>query len=247
MIIQGNITKDSGIYCIENVINHKRYIGRGTKLIERKRHYLSYLPRNLLKQRYLQNAYNKYGKYCFVFYPIGYYDRSQLMKMEQYWMDFYDTLNRKHGYNIRMAEEYLPLTEEHKRHIGEANTGKVRSPEVRLRDRLVKLGTKHTQAWKEKARKIMLGNNYALGKKHTAEQNSEKSKRQLGKSIKSKAVKQFDINGNLIRIFKSAKEAAGDVNKTNIYSGRVCISGAIKGIKNKTAYGFKWAYVMDGK
>ena len=56
-------------------------------------------------------------------------------------------------------------------------------------------------------------------------------------SYRYKAIKQFNLNGDFIKEFKSIKDAARELN--GLDSGIVQV---LKGNK-KTAYGFKWIYV----
>lgn len=66
-----------------------------------------------------------------------------------------------------------------------------------------------------------------------------KGKRQGKDNVCSLKVKQLDLNGNVIRVFDSIREAGrflGDVRK-NAHIADVC-----KG-KRKVAWGYKWEYV----
>jgi hypothetical protein len=60
--------------------------------------------------------------------------------------------------------------------------------------------------------------------------------KRYGKHPTSRAIAQFDVSGNLIRVWESTSEAA-DVLKLN----RTNISKSITGAQ-KTSFGFKWKY-----
>jgi len=57
----------SGVYCIENLITHKRYIGSSTKLYTRFKHHKYCLDAGRHANPHLQNAWNEYGDERFEF------------------------------------------------------------------------------------------------------------------------------------------------------------------------------------
>ena len=52
----------SGIYCIENIINNKKYIGQSKHINERWLKHISELNHGYHHNDYLQKSWNKYGK-----------------------------------------------------------------------------------------------------------------------------------------------------------------------------------------
>lgn len=102
--------KISGIYCIENMINHKKYIGSSLDIKDRWMHHKAALRANRHHSVYLNNSWNKYGENNFSFYIIKECEKSDLIKSEQYYIDFYHSYKKQYGYNIqRYADrpEYL--------------------------------------------------------------------------------------------------------------------------------------------
>jgi len=49
----------------------------------------------------LQKSWNKYGENNFVFKIIEYCSIENLDNREQYWIDFYNTMDRDFGYNLK--------------------------------------------------------------------------------------------------------------------------------------------------
>ena len=62
--------KISGIYCIENIINNKKYIGLTNDVYRRKCEHFSHLRCGTHKNSHLQHAWNMYGEDNFIFYIL---------------------------------------------------------------------------------------------------------------------------------------------------------------------------------
>lgn len=91
----------SGIYYIENQINNKKYIGQSNNIKDRWRRHISELNKNKHHNDYLQKSWNKYGENNFVFEIIEYCSIENLDDREQYWINFYNTMDRDFGYNLK--------------------------------------------------------------------------------------------------------------------------------------------------
>ena len=88
----------SGIYCILNNVNNKRYIGQSQDINLRWKKHKDALNTGKQENKYLQNAWNKYGECSFDFFIIEECSVEDLNKREIYWINYYDSMNN--GYNL---------------------------------------------------------------------------------------------------------------------------------------------------
>lgn len=77
----------SGIYKITNLINNKIYIGSSNHCIHRKSQHFSDLKYQKHCNKYLQRAYNIYGKENFLFEILEFCEPNQLLILEQKYID----------------------------------------------------------------------------------------------------------------------------------------------------------------
>jgi group I intron endonuclease len=91
---------NTGIYCIVNLINNKKYVGKAKSITSRKSYHFSLLKNNKHINKHLQNAWNKYGEDNFFFYVLENCDLEKLNEREKYWVSEFKTNNLDFGYNI---------------------------------------------------------------------------------------------------------------------------------------------------
>jgi group I intron endonuclease len=194
VIVVKNILDSGGlsvacIYCIENKLNNKKYIGKTVKdnhNIRWHEHKLR-LKRNIHSNSYLQNSWNKDGEENFAFWIIETCQKEQLFEREIYWINSFNTFIN--GYNltkggegnlgmkrhhsketkIKMSESHkgMIFSEEHKKKISEVQKGKIISEETRKKLSDIMKGKK--------------GN-------HTGIKHSEESKRKMSSAKKGKGL-----------------------------------------------------------
>lgn len=90
----------SCIYAIINKKNNKLYIGSTVDYKIRLKVHINKLIKNEHHSILLQRAFNKYGIKMFKFKILEFVENDKLLEKEQYYLDFYESYNKRKGYNI---------------------------------------------------------------------------------------------------------------------------------------------------
>lgn len=171
-----NNLAQSGIYRITNTVNGKMYIGGSNNIYIRVRAHKRELDNGSHINKYLQRAWNKYWEQSFKFEVLEYCEVDKLIEREQYWLDKTQCYNEKFGYNLfKFARSGLGYrqSEEHKKKISIANTGKIVSEETKKRISEKNKGYKHTEEAKRLISLASKGNKYSLGRKLSEERKEQ--------------------------------------------------------------------------
>lgn len=141
--------KICGVYSITNIIDNKKYIGQSVDIYVRWRNHKSALRNNRHNNSHLQNAWNVYGEENFVFEILSVCSVDIIDDVEEEYIKLFDTMNRKHGYNmesgghenkvlsdeskmiISIKHKGRKLTDEHKIKISSSTKGRICSDETR--------------------------------------------------------------------------------------------------------------------
>lgn len=94
-----------GIYCIENIINNKKYIGMSRDIKRRWCEHKAELNNSDHDNQYLQRSWNKYGSINFKFYIVELCEEEKLSELECYYIKLYKTLSHENGYNLTVGGE----------------------------------------------------------------------------------------------------------------------------------------------
>lgn len=119
--------KSSGIYCIINTENNKRYVGSSINLHMRLQKHRSMLRKNYHQNRRLQNSWNKYKENNFECYILEYCAPELLENREQFYID---TLNPE--LNITLIVERNILSEESRLLQSKTRKERIASGEIKL-------------------------------------------------------------------------------------------------------------------
>lgn len=121
-----------GIYCIENMIDNKKYIGQSCDIKRRFIEHKSHLNNNNHNNKHLQFAWNKFGENNFEFYIIELCEIQNLDDKETYYINRFNTQESSYGYNIEPGGHiHKSLSEETKCKISASLFGRVFSDEHR--------------------------------------------------------------------------------------------------------------------
>lgn len=102
--------KYSGIYCIENKINYKIYIGSSKNIYSRLLKHFALLRHNKHENAHLQNAWNKYGESNFTWTVLEKCKEEKLTEREQFCIDLFNSeynITRKVERNILSRESRI--------------------------------------------------------------------------------------------------------------------------------------------
>lgn len=227
---------DCGIYCIENITTHKKYIGQSNNIKERWRKHISELNHGYHDNDYLQKAWNKYGESDFKFTVLEYCNPDDLDEREVYYINEYNTTERELGYNLKTGGQNggSIFSKESKqklsKSIKKSYTDELR--EIRRRDALKQWANPEIKA------KISGTNSSRYGQ-HL----SEEARKSIGDSKRGKSSYRL-INIPVLcvetqQIYKNASNA-GKIEHIDSCSILKCCRG-----ERHTCNGFHWEFVKE--
>ena len=233
-----NETKTSGIYCIENIVTNKKYIGQQINMYSRWQKHISELNRGIHFNSYLQNAWNKYGIDAFKFYVLEYCSSTELDIKESHYIEYYNTLDRSCGYNLKSGgQSHNYCADDAKMNISKGLKRAYSDPQKREKQRENAL-----KQWANpEIKKKICGKNNAMYEKH----HTEEAKRKISEARKgnpgplkyTSPVLCIELN----RVFQDAATAGKEMCLDSSCILKVCRK------ERKTCGGYTWEFVNIGK
>jgi len=228
---------NSGIYGIINLKNNKIYIGLSTRLNVRKKSHFNALKRGNHINKYLQSAFNKYGEDAFSFIVLEYLesDKEKLKEREIYWIHYYLSNNRLFGYNMTCGGDGVrELDEDAKNRI---SIGRTRRRVVQLDKNGKYIATYRNAKEASVHNGIPFDKNIFLCCQHRYgcqtcygyiwmfEEDYLKTGCDASKYVRGcfkKPIEQYDLNGNFIASYESARDAERKTGIGYKMISRVC-------------------------
>jgi len=148
-----------GVYAILHAASGKSYVGSAVHLGKRHAQHQRMLQAGKHHNVKLQRAWNKYGEGAFVFKVLEHVpEPATLLQREQAWIDALDAVAK--GFNLTPTAGSIlgmKLTDEAKRRMSSAATGKTKSPEHVANVAAALRGRKMTDEQRQKMRDAKLG------------------------------------------------------------------------------------------
>lgn len=121
--------KISGIYCIENLINHKKYVGQAVNIRNRWYSHKSDFRNGIHSGSMFQEDWNIYGEDKFSFYVLQKCDKSDLNILETEWILKLNTHIEDYGYNSNTGGNSPMLNQKVRNKISEAKKELFKNPD----------------------------------------------------------------------------------------------------------------------
>lgn len=216
-MLQGNRKdwKKAGVYCITCIVNNKKYIGCSKNIYSRINNHKYSLEKQSLKQenQYFIDDFKKYGYEKFN-YEVLEYTSKNLKDKEFYYINLYDTVNRKKGYNLRRDNSkngMIPLEETRKKY-SEAQRERFSKKEERD-----KIGKRFSKFWKENPNI------------------KERMVDKVSKALTKYKILQYTKNGEFIKEWNRVKDIIKENPTYKVHNIYAVCSG-----EKPSIYGYVW-------
>jgi len=153
------------IYEIRNLVNNKRYIGQSSqKDRQRLWEHKTYLKKGTHQNLHLQRAWNRYGEENFVMNILQECSSlDELNKLETHYVNLYQSLDRRFGYNIRGPGDNKFMPKETRLRVSQSKLGvSVHTPESIEKIRQSSKNRVHSQESRKKRSEKLKGYTWSV-------------------------------------------------------------------------------------
>lgn len=245
-----------GIYKIENKINGKVYIGKSIDINRRWYSHKNELNGQRHCNNYLQNSWNKYGEDNFIFEILELCQKEELNDREKFWIETYYANNAITGYNLTSGgdgccDHYL--SDETKEKLSKIQS-KDEIVQLDLNGNLIKRWISSAYASRvldipvSGIRQCVLPNGdqyqchgYIWLSSRLYDSANFSVSDYINKHLsKKKSVNQFDLYGNIIRVWKNTEEIRQEFHISDYKSVFKTLNHSVKSVN-----GYIYLYVDD--
>lgn len=182
--------KEAGIYKLTCIDTGKIYIGKSINISSRIKSHKD-VEKQSKGAYHLQHAIIKYGWNAFTVEILEIFenfdknkDNDTLLQRESYYIELLDSTNQEKGYNrckYSTDRTGIPLSDETKIKIGNANRGRIPSDETREKYRQAQLGNTNKLGKKLSSESLEKLKQAGKGRKHSDETKQKMSQTRMGK------------------------------------------------------------------
>lgn len=211
----------NAIYIIKNTVNNKVYVGSSTNLRKRWNDHIRELNEGIHINDHLQKSWNHYGMESFDFLVVSVVeDSDELLLLEDYYINKYDSMNVDKGYNLISADRH-EISNSTREKLSVAGKGRCHTEESKQKISQAKKGMVFTEEHRRKLSEAHKG-------KHLSKQSRKKvSEYQKSREWTPKREQQFlDAAEKAHKSLKGRKLTQDEINRK--LQGRLHVYTCIK-------------------